>query len=151
MNQYFTVSISVFLQRKSSIKSVFSIGKDRFVRKIQVFSQKTRFSSRKEQFHLKQYFTVETSVFLQKIFQKIRFFTGRKDCFVRKIQVLTTKTWFSSRKVYFNLNQYYTVETSIFLEKIFYKIRFFHWKSPFCQKNTSFNNENVVFKQKRVL
>ena len=38
------------------------------------------------------------------------------------------------------------VETSVFLEKIFYKIRFLQWRTPFCQKNTSYNTENEVFK-----
>ena len=28
---------------------------------------------------------------------------------------------------------------------------FFQWKRTFCQKNTCFNNENEVFKQKRVV
>ena len=49
------------------------------------------------------------------------------------------------------MKQYFIVETSVFLEKNFYKIRFFQWKTPFCQKNTIFKTENEVFQYKRVL
>ena len=200
MNQYFTVSISVFLEkifqkiRSFQCKTPFCQKNTSFYTEKEVLKQKRAISSeivfysgnlsfptenllenpffplektvlseKYKFFPRKRGFQVEKSNFiLNSILQwkpqfsqrkssiKYVFFIG-KDRFVRKIQVLTTKTWFSSRKEYFNLKQYFTVETSVFLEKIFQKTRFFQWKIPFCQKNTSFNSENFVFKQKCVL
>ena len=50
------------------------------------------------------------------------------------------------------MKQYFIVESSVFLEKNFQKIRFFQSKTTvFFQKNASFNIENEVFLYKRVL
>ena len=47
---------------------------------------------------------------------------------------------------FLDINWNSTLETSVFLEKNFQKIRFFfQWKTPICQKNKSFNTENEVF------
>ena len=50
------------------------------------------------------------------------------------------------------LKNYFTVETSIFVEKNLYKFRFlFGGKDRFVIKNTSVNTENEVLSSKRVL
>ena len=53
----------------------------------------------KRTLHLKEYFIVENSVCREKLVNPV--FSIRKSRFVRKIYVLTTKTWFSRGKAYF--------------------------------------------------
>ena len=50
------------------------------------------------------------------------------------------------------MKNYFTVETSIFVEKNLYKFRFlFGGKDRFVIENTSVNTENEVLSSKRVL
>ena len=205
MKQYFIIETSVFPRGKLLENPLFSVEKTVLLEKYKFLKSKTRFSS------IKEYFTSEIvfysrnltwqTVFLEKNFYKISVFSSGKDRFVRKIQVSTSKTRFSSIKEYFTSeivfyssnisfpreklleNPFFPVENTvcrkntilksktrfsslkeyITSEIVFYsgnlsfprensqKIRFFQWKRPFCQKNTSFNIENEVFSYKRVL
>ena len=69
--------------------------------------------------HVKQYFTVETSVFLEKNLCMIRFFFSGKDRFVRKIQVLTPKRRFSHGEEYIRSEMvFYSGNLSFSREKL---------------------------------
>ena len=79
-------------------------------------------------------------------------FSGGKHRFVRRIQVLTSKTRFYHRIGYFTSEiVFYSRNLSFLREKSSRKSVFSGGKSPFCQKNTSFNIENEILSQKRVL
>ena len=99
---------------------------------------------------MKQYFIVETSIFLEKNFLKIRFFQW-KTPFFQKNASFNRKRGFIVSESTLHLKQYFILETSVFLAKTSRKFRFFQWKRPFCQKNTSFIIEKEDFSYKRVL
>ena len=144
---------SVFLEKICSNPGVFSSGKDRFVRKIQVLTAKTRFS------HRKVYFTSETVFYSGNLSFSAEkrslspVFSNGKDRFIRKIQGLTPKTRFSRGTEYFTCEiVFYTGNLSFSREKIV--------AIPFCfpvektvllKKYTSSNTENEVFSWKSVL
>ena len=83
---------SFFVEKICSDPGFFSSGKDRFVRKIQVLTAKTRFSRRTGKSEV--FYSGNLSFSREKIVA-IPFFSSGKDRFVRKIQVLTPKTRFS--------------------------------------------------------
>ena len=113
--------------------------------------------------YVKNYFTVETSVFVEKNLYKFRFLFGGKDRFlIKNTSVNTENEVFSSKRVHYifilffffflYVKNYFTVETSVFVEKNLYKFRFlFGGKDRFVIKNTSVNTENEVLSSKRVL
>ena len=84
---------------------------------------------KKSTLHLKWYFTVETSFYLEKNLLEIRIFSIGKDRFVRKMQVLTPKMRFSSAKEYFTYEiVFYSGNISFSREKLVEIRVFFQWK-----------------------
>ena len=87
--------------REKLVNPIFSIRKNRFVRKIQVLTPKTRFSRGKVYFTSEIVFYSGKFSFSKGKLVEIPFFSIRKVSFVRKIQVSTPKTRFSRDKGYF--------------------------------------------------
>ena len=79
--------------------------------------------------HLKQFFIVETSVFLDKNVQKIRFFPAKNTVLSLKYKFYHRKRGFLMEKSTLHLKQYFIVETSVILDKNVQKIRFFPAKN----------------------
>ena len=80
---------------------------------------------------------------------KFRVLFGGKDRFVIKIPVLTPKTRFSRRKVYFTSEiVFYSGSLSFCREKFVEISCFFRWKRQFRNKNTSFNTETRFSRRK---
>ena len=78
---------------------------------------------------------METSVFLEKICSNPGFFSSGKDRFVRKIQVLTAKTRFSHRKVYFTSETvFYSGNLSFSAEKLSLSPVFSNGKHRYIRK-----------------
>ena len=88
---------SVFIE-KTCKSRFFALEKNRFVRKIQVLTPKTKFSRGKENFTSEiVFFSGNLSFSIEKLVE-IPFFSLRKNRLVRKIQVLTPKTRFFGGK-----------------------------------------------------
>ena len=66
--------------------------------------------------HLKQFFIVETSVFLDKNVQKIRFFTAKNTVLSLKYKFYHRKRGFLMEKGTLHLKQNFIVETSVILQ-----------------------------------
>ena len=130
----------------------FFVGKDRFVIKIPVLTPKTRFSRRKEYFTSEIVFYSGNLSFCREKVAEIPGFFWWKRPFLIKIPVLTPKTRFSLRKVYFTSEiVFYSGILSFCRENLAEIPGFFRWKRPFSKKKYQFNHQNEVFSKKRVL
>ena len=123
-----------FSAEKLSLSPVFSNGKDRFIRKIQDLTPKTRFSRGTEYFTCEiVFYSGNLSFSIEKMVAIPFFFPVEKTVLLKKIQVLTPKTRFARGKVYFTSEIVFYSGNLIFSRENLVTVPgFFQWKRSFC-------------------
>ena len=113
------------------------------------FSTKTRFSRRKVYFTSEIVFYIGNLSFCIENLQKFRVFFDGKDRLVKKSTSFNTKSRFSRRTEYFTSEiVFYIGNLSFCREKLAEIPGFIRWKTPFRNKNTSFNTKTRFSRRK---